>query len=167
MFFPLILITIFAFKLVKKRSGEDLLPFLKFSKVNSLKVSSIVLNNFTNDSRVEKQAITLSRAGFDSCFGLWKMGLKSHEVKAGYKIERIKLQTISWRGRLGRLLKFIEYSFRVAWRIKNGVIIHCHDYHPLPAMLWQSYFSDQNLMSFMMHMNLRAKKLDLIKLVSL
>ncbi len=106
-----------------------------------MKVSSIVLNNFTNDSRVEKQAISLSQAGFDlTVFGLWKMGLKSHEVKTGYKIERIKLQTISLRGRLGRLLKFIEYSFRVAWRIKNGVIIHCHDYHPLPAMLLAKLF---------------------------
>ena len=102
--------------------------FLKFSNVNSLKVSSIVLNNFTNDSRVEKRAITLSRAGFNlTVLGLWK-GLQPNQQKDGYKIERIQLLTSSLNGKLGRALKFIEFSFKVASRIKNADIIHCHDY---------------------------------------
>ena len=117
------------------------MPFLKFSKVNSLKVSSIVLNNFTNDSRVEKQAITLSRAGFNlTVLGLWKEGLESNQHKDGYKIERIKLLTSFFNGRLGRALKFVEFSVKVALRIKNTDIIHCHDYHPILSILFSIFF---------------------------
>ena len=106
-----------------------------------MKVSSIVLNNFTNDSRVEKQAITLSRAGFNlTVLGLWKEGLQPNQQKDGYKIERIKLLTSSFNGKLGRALKFIEFSLKVASRIKNADIIHCHDYHPILSIFFSIFF---------------------------
>ena len=106
-----------------------------------MKVSSIVLNNFTNDSRVEKQAITLSRAGFNlTVLGLWKEGLQPNQQKDGYKIERIQLLTSSLNGKLGRALKFIEFSFKVASRIKNADIIHCHDYHPILSIFFSIFF---------------------------
>jgi glycosyltransferase involved in cell wall biosynthesis len=107
----------------------------------NLKVASVVLNNFTHDSRVEKQADSLSLAGFHvTVFGLWKKGLKSHEVKDRYKIERVKLQTISLRGKLGSLLKFIEFSLRVSSRIRYADIIHCHDYHPIVSIAFSQFF---------------------------
>jgi len=98
----------------------------------SSSVVSIVLNNFTRDSRVQKQAITLLRAGFNlTVLGLWKEGLQPSQHKEEYKIERLKLLTSSLKGKLGRALKFIEFSVRVALRVKNADIIHCHDYHPI------------------------------------
>ena len=106
-----------------------------------MKVSSIVLNNFTNDSRVEKQAITLSRAGFNlTVVGLWKEGLQSNQHKDGYRIERIKLLTSSFKGKLGRALKFMEFSVRVGARVKNSDIIHCHDYHPILSIFLSAVF---------------------------
>ena len=110
-----------------------------------MKVSSIVLNNFTNDSRVEKQAITLSRAGFNlTVLGLWKEGLQPNQQKDGYKIERIQLLTSSLNGKLGRALKFIEFSLKVASRIKNADIIHCHDYHPILSIFFSIFFLGNN-----------------------
>ena len=105
------------------------------------KVSSVVLNNFTNDSRVEKQAKSLTKAGFDlTVFGLWKNGLEVKEEKGGYKIERIKLHTNLIQGNFGRILKFIEFSLKVAAKIKNTDVIHCHDYHPILSIIFSRFF---------------------------
>ena len=56
------------------------------------KVSSIVLNDFTRDSRVQKQAASLAKAGYDlTVFALWKKGLLEAETKEGFKIRRIRI----------------------------------------------------------------------------
>ena len=109
------------------------------------KVSSVVLNNFTNDSRVEKQAKSLTKAGFNlTVFGLWKNGLEVNEEKDGYKIERIKLHTNLIHGNIGRILKFIEFSLKVAEKIKNTEVIHCHDYHPILSIIFSRFLYRNN-----------------------
>ena len=101
-----------------------------------MKVASLVHNHFTNDSRVEKQAISLSKSGYDlTVFGLWKIGLLEEETKQGFNVKRIKLFSSSLKGSIGRFIKFIEFSCKVSWKIKKMDVVHCHDYHPLPAML--------------------------------
>ena len=102
----------------------------------SSKVASIVLNNFTRDSRVQKQAISLSKAGYDlTVFALWKKGLLEAETKEDFKIKRIRIFSSFLNGSLGRLIKFLEFSCKASWKIKKTDIVHCHDYHPLPAIL--------------------------------
>jgi glycosyltransferase involved in cell wall biosynthesis len=104
-----------------------------------LKVASLVHNHFTNDSRVEKQATTLVKSGYDlTVFGLWDKGLFEEEAKVGFKVIRIKLLSASLKGSIGRFIKFIEFSCKVSWKIKKMDVVHCHDYHPLPATLLAS-----------------------------
>ena len=111
----------------------------------SFRVASIVLNDFTRDSRVEKQAKSLTKAKFDlTVFGLWKNGLEVNEEKDGYKIERIKLHTNLIHGNLGRILKFIEFSLKVAVKIKNTEVIHCHDYHPILSIIFSRFLYRNN-----------------------
>ena len=96
------------------------------------KVSSIVLNDFTRDSRVQKQAASLAKAGYDlTVFALWKKGLLEAETKEGFKIRRIRIFSSFLNGFFGRLIKFLEFSCKVSWKIKKTDIVHCHDYHPI------------------------------------
>ena len=104
-------------------------------------VASVVFNFFTNDSRVEKQANSLGKTGHEvTVFALWKNGLEKEETKEGFKIRRIRLFSSFLYGPFGRFIKFLEFNCRVSWKIKKTDIVHCHDYHPLPAMLLANLF---------------------------
>ena len=101
-----------------------------------MRVASLVYNNFTNDSRVEKQALSLSNSGFDlTVLGLWKKGLLKNENKAGFRIQRFKIYSSFLKGASGRVISFLEFSIKVSWRIRQVDVVHCHDFHPLPAMI--------------------------------
>ena len=102
-------------------------------------------NHFTNDSRVEKQAMTLARAGYDlTVFGLWDNGLLEEESKEGFKVTRVKTFSSFLTGPFGRFIRFIEFTCKVSWRIKEIDVVHCHDYHPLPATLLAKLFFRSN-----------------------
>jgi glycosyltransferase involved in cell wall biosynthesis len=104
-------------------------------------VASVVFNFFTNDSRVEKQANSLGKTGHEvTVFALWNNGLEEEETKDGFKIRRIRLFSSFLNGPFGRFIKFLEFNCRVSWKIKKTDIVHCHDYHPLPAMLLANLF---------------------------
>ena len=106
-----------------------------------MKVASVVHNHFTHDSRVEKQAVSLTNAGYDlTVFSLWKIGLLQDERKENYIVKRTKIFSSFMKGPLGRLINFIEFSLKISWRIRQVDIIHCHDYHPLPAVLMTKLF---------------------------
>ena len=110
-----------------------------------MKVASLVHNHFTNDSRVEKQAMTLARAGYDlTVFGLWDNGLLEEESKEGFKVTRVKTFSSFLTGPFGRFIRFIEFTCKVSWRIKEIDVVHCHDYHPLPATLLAKLFFRSN-----------------------
>ncbi len=105
-----------------------------------MKVASLVHNNFIRDSRVQKQAISLANAGCDlTVFALWKKGISQEEFIDGYKIRRYRIYCLL-NGNFGKFLKFLEFSLRMSWQIRQMDIIHCHDYHPLLAMLISKYF---------------------------
>ena len=101
-----------------------------------MRISSLVFNNFTKDSRVEKQAMSLSKLGYDlTVFALWDRGLQTCELKDEYKIERIKSLTPSIKSRLGKIIQFFDFSLKVSFRIRRVDLVHCHDFHPLPAVI--------------------------------
>jgi hypothetical protein len=77
-----------------------------------LKITSIVFNNFTNDSRVEKQARSLCNYGYDLVIvALWSSGLPKFEKKNGYEVIRLSLISSFLGGQLGKIFKFLEFSF--------------------------------------------------------
>ena len=58
-----------------------------------MRVASVVFNFFTNDSRVEKQAISLGLLGFEvTVFALWKNGLPSEQINQNYKIPHAEIK---------------------------------------------------------------------------
>ena len=57
----------------------------------------IVLNNFKNDSRVIKEAISLKKAGYNvTVVALWEEGLEEKEIIQNVHVHRIKLRTKNW-----------------------------------------------------------------------
>lgn len=110
-----------------------------------MKIASIVYNCFINDSRVEKQATSLAGAKYEvTVYALWKKGLQEHESKSGFSVRRIKIYTSLLSGSLGKLIRFIEFTLKVSWMTRQSGIVHCHDYHPLPAMVIAKFFFRSN-----------------------
>jgi len=101
------------------------------------RVASVVLNPFTRDSRVEKEALALTEAGYAvTVYALADEGLPRREERDGYLVERLSVWTrFLGRSFLGQAIKMIEYSFRLALRLRSSGVIHCHDFQPLPAVL--------------------------------
>ena len=127
-----------------------------------MRIASLVYNNFTNDSRVEKQALSLSNSGkLDlTVFGLWKKGLLENENKADLEFSVLKIYSSFLKGASGRVISFLEFSIKVSWRIRQVDVVHCHDFHPLPAMIFKLLFTHNFLVVYDAH-EFESKKLGL------
>lgn len=104
------------------------------------KVVSIVMNNFKNDTRVLKEAVTLNNNGFDVQVIALHDGisnLKEYDVVSGINIHRIILKSKKMPKSIFFLIvKYFEFLIKVIMQCKNVNIIHCNDLEPLPiAML--------------------------------
>lgn len=102
----------------------------------SKNVLSLVLNNFTNDSRVLKECMTLQKAGYEiSVLAMHEGELSECETIENISVKRIKLRTKQWfSNNKGKALKYIEFFFKaVNSQRKAGLdIIHCNDLNALP-----------------------------------
>jgi len=102
-----------------------------------MKIVMLVLNNFTHDARVHKEAKTLAAAGHDvTVIALWKNGLPVTEHISGYHLQRLQLHSRTWRGNLlAPLIKYIEFAYRVMQSIQlySVDIVHANDANTLPA----------------------------------
>jgi len=97
-----------------------------------MRVASVVFNYFTNDSRVEKQAISLGLLGFEvSVFALWKNGLPYEQINQNYRICRLPLYLRKYESKFFGILKFCELILKFAFKIRKFNIVHCHDCTPL------------------------------------
>ena len=105
--------------------------------VKGCRVASVVLTTFTRDSRVEKEAEALTRAGYAvTVYALAGGGLPQREERDGYVVERLPVRTRFLGGSfLGQAVKLVELSLRLAWRLRLVQIAHCHDFLPLPSAL--------------------------------
>ena len=94
-----------------------------------MKITSIVLNNFTNDSRVLKENSSLSNAGYDvTIVALYDNGLQEQEEINDFRVHRIKLKSRKWsKNKFVQLLKYIEFTYKVVNKYKNSDVIHCND----------------------------------------
>ncbi len=103
----------------------------------SVPVSMLVLNNFTHDARVHKEAQTLAAAGYAiTVVALWQPGLAKEETRSGYRVRRLHLRSRAWRGRLvAPLVKYLEFAIQV-WRMAGHEppqVLHAHDANTLPV----------------------------------
>ena len=98
------------------------------------KVISIVLNNFTNDSRVLKEAISLQKGGYDiTVIALHENSLAQRETINGVSVHRIKLKSRDWgRIKIVQVLKYIELISILIKEYREIDIIHCNDLETLP-----------------------------------
>jgi glycosyltransferase involved in cell wall biosynthesis len=101
-----------------------------------MRIASLVYNDFTRDSRVEKQANSLTNAGYDvTVFALWKKGLKSFESINKYSIKRVKSPFGFNISSIAKIIEILNFTIIVSWKIRTMDLVHCHDYHPLPAII--------------------------------
>ena len=98
------------------------------------KITSIVLNNFTNDSRVLKENLSLQKAGYDvTVVALHEESLEEFENIQGVKVHRVKLKSINWsKNLLISLFKYLEWSYRIVKQYRKSDFVHCNDLSALP-----------------------------------
>lgn len=101
------------------------------------KVISIVMNNFKNDTRVLKEAITLKNNGFDVmvlALHDGKSSLKEYENVSDIDVHRVVLKTKNLpKSLVYQLLKYCEFFYKAIKECKKADIIHCNDLQPLPV----------------------------------
>src|SRR5215212_4763186 len=97
---------------------------------------SIVLNAFTNDSRVLRQSETLAKKGFKvTVFALHEDKLPLKEEHAFFSLRRSKLRTRGWSKRKpAQLIKYVECVVRmVAAGVRvRPTVVHANDWDALP-----------------------------------
>lgn len=110
------------------------------------KVTSIVLNNFKNDSRVLKENISLQKAGYDvQVVALHEEPLKEYDEVQNIPVHRVKLKSRGWsKHKLVQLLKYCEFIYKVVKQYKNSDIIHCNDLDALPIGVIIKNFFNKN-----------------------
>jgi len=98
-----------------------------------IEVVSIVLNNFTNDSRVLKENISLKNAGYDvQVVGLHQEPLDEFDEVQGISVHRVKLSTMNWsKNLLASFVKYMEWTYKIVKTYKSSDIIHCNDLNTL------------------------------------
>lgn len=102
-----------------------------------MNITLLVLNNFTNDARVHKEASTLAAAGHHvTVVALQEAGLFNQEEQSGYQIVRLRLRTRPWRNRLvAPLVKYLEFVLRL-WLFSREFpadVYQANDANTLPA----------------------------------
>jgi len=111
------------------------------------KVTSIVLNNFKNDSRVLKENISLQKAGYDvKVVALHEKPLKEFDDVQNIPVHRIKLKSRDWsKNKIIQLLKYFEFIYRVVKLYRNTDILHCNDLNTLPIGFIIKKFFNKNV----------------------
>lgn len=111
------------------------------------KVIMVVLNNFTNDNRVLKEAVSLQQTGMSvTIVALHEGLLAERESLNNISIHRIKLKTKNWpKNIFSHLIKYIEFNFTFFKTYKSCHIIHCNDLNTLPIGVLAKLFFIKNI----------------------
>jgi glycosyltransferase involved in cell wall biosynthesis len=100
-------------------------------------IANVVLNDFTNDSRVLKTSNFLANSGYNTTIvAMHNNGLLENELVQDLKVHRIKLITRplpKWKSI--QLLKYLEFLVKVVMAYRQVDIIHCNDLNALPVGL--------------------------------
>lgn len=106
-------------------------------------VAVLVLNAFTNDSRVLKEALSLTRAGYlPHIVALQQNELTEHETVNGIPVRRIRLRSRNWPKTLPfQVFKYLEWLYRAYRLARKSDILHCNDLATLPVGALTRIFS--------------------------
>jgi glycosyltransferase involved in cell wall biosynthesis len=106
-----------------------------------------VLNNFLNDSRVLKEAVTLQHDGYDvKVVALHEGQLREHDAVEGISVHRIKLKSRDWpKQKPVQLLKYLEFIYRASMLCRDADILHCNDLNTLPVGVIIKKFFNKNV----------------------
>lgn len=109
---------------------------MKKERKSQIKVCMVVLNNFTNDSRVLREAMSLEEEGYQVfVIAIYEDGLKRKENIDGVQVFRTFLRTKNWpKNKIFQIFKYIEFTIKSFIFIKKQKphICHCHDLNTLP-----------------------------------
>lgn len=112
----------------------------KHNKLSS--VCLVVLNNFANDSRVLKEAISLNKTGYKVLvLAMLDRGQLSAEMVNGVQVQRIYLKTRSLlKIKPVQLIKYFEFLIKAYSIARKYDIIHCNDLNALPIGVLCKFF---------------------------
>lgn len=98
------------------------------------RVCLVVLNEFTNDSRVLKEAVSLQKAGYDVLvLALHGGDLPEKDRISGVPVRRVKLWTRSWSKRkVVQFVKYAEFLMKAVFAGRKFDVLHCNDLNALP-----------------------------------
>ena len=133
----------------------------------SQKVVHIVLNPFTQDSRVIRECKSLTKKGYDvTVIAYWLAGLNVEERENGYNIIRIPLLTKSWsKHPIIQIIKYLEFLIRsllLINKIKHNI---CHGHNPdglligyVSKLFWKSklIYDSHELWAYTTHLQSRS-----------
>lgn len=111
-------------------------------------VVSIVLNNFTNDSRVLKEAISLSENDFNvTIIALHENELPTEEIIDSLRVKRIKLFSRSYwsKNKMIQIFKYFQFLNKAIHFIQDKDIVHCNDLKALPVGVLAKLFFNKKI----------------------
>ncbi len=96
-------------------------------------ISSLVFNNFTNDSRVLKEAISLQNAGYAiTVIAHGDEGIKNTEVISSIPVKRVSFLNRKKASTLQKISAYFKYIKQAVSEAKTSDILHCHDLNTMP-----------------------------------
>lgn len=95
------------------------------------RISMILLNAFTHDARVDREAKSLVESGYEvTVYALFRSGLPKHEFRNGYEIFRLDVSSIGFSdGNIAPILKYLVFM-RQLWnisKVRPADFYHSHD----------------------------------------
>lgn len=108
-----------------------------------VKIINLVLNDFTNDSRVLKTSQSLQRMGHNvTVVAMHNTGLKTEEFVNGVEVHRIYLRSRAWsKNKIIQILKFMEFVARFVVHYRRSEVLHCNDLNALMVGVACKFFN--------------------------
>jgi glycosyltransferase involved in cell wall biosynthesis len=97
----------------------------------SKRIVSLVINNFKNDNRVHRMALSLSERGHTvRVVGLCKGDVAMREIANGVDVHRIRVRSLALpdHNKFFGAIKYTEYFIRVILLYRKWDIWHCNDF---------------------------------------
>jgi glycosyltransferase involved in cell wall biosynthesis len=100
---------------------------------NKKSISLLVFNNFKNDSRVLKESMSLSNAGFEiEVIAHNDKGFEKEEIVEGITVKRVSYLDRKKATTLDKAIAYFKYIVAALRETKNVDFIHCNDLNTLP-----------------------------------
>jgi len=110
------------------------------------KISSLVFNSFTNDSRVLKEAITLKNNGFNiSIVAHLDSGLLNNEIVEGVRVLRVSFLDRKTASITTKVIAYLKYIHQAIKLTKDSDFIHAHDLNTMPIAVYIKLFLNKSV----------------------